>query len=249
MRSCRRRGTSRRNRCRSSGDVVGQRSVGAAAVGVADENVDALAVVDVESDLGSVRRPRWVVVALARGGDLEGRAAVGVHRPDVIVGAEPRLLLKAIFVPSGDHSGCVSCAGSGATATWPLPSAFITKMSKLPLRPLANAILVPSGRPGGVLVGGAVGSQEDLAAAVGVHHPDVVGDPIEVGDLAAAQATTPAEAGRRFQRSASARCRRRGSCGSCPRHRRRSCRWRRETSPGPRREVRGRPRSRPRRWR
>ena len=41
----------------------------------------------------------------------------------------PRFVAKAIFVPSGDHVGSTSLAGSFVRFVKPLPSAFMTKIS------------------------------------------------------------------------------------------------------------------------
>jgi hypothetical protein len=57
-----------------------------------------------------------------------------------------RLLVNTNLFPSGDQSGSVSAWGEvGVTFTWPLPLAFMTKMSKSPSRSVVNAILLPSG--------------------------------------------------------------------------------------------------------
>jgi hypothetical protein len=57
-----------------------------------------------------------------------------------------RVLVKAIFAPSGDHAGSASKSGLFAVRlTGFEPSAFITQMSLLPLRVLVKAIFAPSG--------------------------------------------------------------------------------------------------------
>ena len=57
----------------------------------------------------------------------------------------PGLRAKAILCPSADQVGCESSSFVDVSRIVPLPSAFITKMSNVPLRLLANAILLPSG--------------------------------------------------------------------------------------------------------
>src|SRR5437764_10097211 len=54
-------------------------------------------------------------------------------------------------VPSGDQAGQVSIVGFVVNLRCSLPSAFITQMSKLPLRALAKAICLPSGDQLGLL--------------------------------------------------------------------------------------------------
>ena len=49
---------------------------------------------------------------------------VRVHHPDV--GPPMRSLMKAIFWPSGDHVGWMSCFGVFVSRVWPVPSAFMT---------------------------------------------------------------------------------------------------------------------------
>jgi hypothetical protein len=57
---------------------------------------------------------------------------------------------KASFVPSGDQSGsCSLPIGLLVKFVWSLPSAFMTKRSKLPVRREAKAIFVPSGDQAG----------------------------------------------------------------------------------------------------
>ena len=57
----------------------------------------------------------------------------------------PRLLAKAIFVPSGDQAGEVSMRRVGSSAgTTSVPSLFMTKISTLPARVLEKTILSPS---------------------------------------------------------------------------------------------------------
>src|SRR5918996_453625 len=51
-------------------------------------------------------------------------------------------VLKAIFVPSGDHLGLESFAGSYVSWVSPLPSAFMTYMLEFPSRSLSKAIFV-----------------------------------------------------------------------------------------------------------
>jgi hypothetical protein len=65
--------------------------------------------------------------------------------------SSPRSLLKAILLPSGDHAGQKSAAGSVVNRVSPLPSAFITKTSSLDGFPrmLSNAIRVLSGDQSG----------------------------------------------------------------------------------------------------
>ena len=53
--------------------------------------------------------------------------------------------MKAIFVPSGDHTGLESEPTSGDTHVCPLPSTFIVKMPGAPSRVLTNAIFSPVG--------------------------------------------------------------------------------------------------------
>src|SRR5436189_2294938 len=57
----------------------------------------------------------------------------------------PRSLTKAMVLPSGDHAGSESNAGSPAITWSPEPSAFITWMSKLPFAFERYAILEPWG--------------------------------------------------------------------------------------------------------
>ena len=59
--------------------------------------------------------------------------------------SSPRVLQKAILVPSGDHTGPESTAGSSVSCSKPEPSALITQMSSSPSRLLTNAILWLSG--------------------------------------------------------------------------------------------------------
>jgi hypothetical protein len=61
------------------------------------------------------------------------------------------LLVKAIFVPSGDQAGPPSSAGSFVRLVCPLPLAFMTKISPLPGNEVLrlNAIIVLSGDQAG----------------------------------------------------------------------------------------------------
>src|SRR5437016_14468879 len=54
-------------------------------------------------------------------------------------------------LPSADQAGQVSMVGLVVSLRGSAPSAFITQMSKLPLRALANAICLPSGDQQGLL--------------------------------------------------------------------------------------------------
>ncbi len=59
-------------------------------------------------------------------------------------------LQKAILVPSGDQVGSASTAWPEVSFLWPVPSAFIVQMSKLPAPLiLLKAILDPSGEKAG----------------------------------------------------------------------------------------------------
>src|SRR5215208_2257300 len=55
------------------------------------------------------------------------------------------LVLKTIFVPSGDQLGLESFAGSSVSRVSPLPSAFMTYMLAFPSLSLSKAIFVRSG--------------------------------------------------------------------------------------------------------
>src|SRR6516162_6316405 len=59
--------------------------------------------------------------------------------------------MNAIFLLSGDHAGQMSIVGLLVSLRGSEPSAFITQMSKLPLRALAKAICLPSGDQQGLL--------------------------------------------------------------------------------------------------
>ncbi len=52
---------------------------------------------------------------------------------------------KAIRFPSGDHTGWLASWGRAVNCRTPVPLAFITQISNVPRRLLANAILLPSG--------------------------------------------------------------------------------------------------------
>ena len=54
-------------------------------------------------------------------------------------------LSKTIRLPSGDHCGAQSGAVLWVNWTTPVPSVFITKISKSPSRSLSKTIRVPSG--------------------------------------------------------------------------------------------------------
>ena len=56
-----------------------------------------------------------------------------------------RVVSNAILVPSGDHDGARSSAGSFVTSTGFDPSEPITQMSLVPPLALTKAIFVPSG--------------------------------------------------------------------------------------------------------
>jgi hypothetical protein len=66
----------------------------------------------------------------------------------------PRSVAKAIFVPSADQDGWKSHPGLLVRFVWPLPSAFMTKISGLSpcsdhIGNLVKAIRVPSGDQAG----------------------------------------------------------------------------------------------------
>src|SRR2546428_192358 len=65
----------------------------------------------------------------------------------------PRLLVNAIFIPSGDQAGQKSPAGLSVIRGGTEPSASITKISSLPSPWLVETILLPSGDPAGTVVG------------------------------------------------------------------------------------------------
>ena len=68
-------------------------------------------------------------------------------------GPPMRSLMNAIFVPSGDQVGSMSCLALVVSRVWPEPSAFITQISVGPpmSRLLWKAIFVPSGDHAGAV--------------------------------------------------------------------------------------------------
>src|SRR5215471_14780127 len=60
----------------------------------------------------------------------------------------PRVLVKAIFEPSGDQTGSPSKASSVVSWVSLLPSGFITQTSVEPARSLSNAILLVDDQAG-----------------------------------------------------------------------------------------------------